>query len=222
MNFTPQYRIPMVDFIGRPKTINDAPQDELGAKLLILYALGSLAWDYAGTCRDIVADQRIEETKVLSRKIRKLKEDYDRTRNSAIHTESRRIEKDFGESVEEQFNDSIVKLNYGIANERKVSELSFMQQSLVKSVQMAMTVLDAMALYENDCRAWLKRQGINHSVLLTKHFDELRRLLPGFAGDCYNPWSEARRITAAKLFNKIRNLKVRCKDGFEIHTITER
>lgn len=222
MNTAAQYNIPMVDFMGKKRTIDELSQeesDELGAMIMKIYAIGSLAWDYAGTCRDIAAELRIQETKKLSRLVKQLKEDYDRCRQGALSGDNVELEKQLGEDFEADMDEALRKLNYGIEADRKVSDLTLMHKYLVKSTQMAMTMLDAMRLMEYDIRKWFTAHGVGSQKILTAHYDKLRQVLPGFAGNCYDPFSEARRITAAVIRNKMDQLIIEQTGGFEIRQI---
>lgn len=185
-----------------PKTTRDIPQRPLARMAAKLYFLGALAWDYADTVCNVAASLHIKETKPLSRAVRELNRDYDRFRNRFLNGNDLEAETRLAILFEDVCQKHFTKLNYGVASDKSVNGLSRDYEMLVKAVQMAMTVIDTMKLYAAECDDWIRKQGVTdrHSIL-SDHFLRLAILLPQFAGDCYNPNSEARKITA-KILNK--------------------
>lgn len=81
---------------------NEISLDEIKTKIdketLFLFAfvpfvIAEIAWDYADTCVDLASILRISETKRLSRRVRELRQEYERHRSGLDYTH-RKIEAD--------------------------------------------------------------------------------------------------------------------------------
>lgn len=197
-----------------PKTIEDLPQKPLLRMMAKICIVGSLAWDYAETVRTLAAQMRLPDTIKLSRAMRELHADFDRFRQTSLSAADVRKETNLGLLFEQICEEHLSKFSYGFNSEKEIAMLSDDFRMLVKAVQMAMTVIDAMKLYAADCDRWITENGVfaAHSVL-PDHFRRLALLLPGFAGDCYNPDSESRRITARILYNEIKRIDIYDENG---------
>lgn len=195
----------------RPKEAADLPQKPLARMAVIIFMLGSLAWDYADTCCNIAASMKIDPLKKLSRAVRQLRREYDSFRSPLMRGESIAEESRLALMFEEICEEHFVRLNYGVDSEKKISRLNTDHKMLVNAVQMAMTVLDTMKLYAAECDKWIRSQGFDGHSILADHFVRLAILLPQFAGDCYNPASEARRLTARILLKEIKQIDI-CRE----------
>lgn len=204
--YNPRYSV--FDYgIINTKTFEDLPQRQLQAMVTKLYLLCFLGWDYTFTVLDIAVQRRIHQTKPLCRAVRKLKHDYDRQR--ALNAEDTEIEMVLAEMFEDGAREHLNKLSYGLQNEIAAYGLDDENMYLVQAVQMAMTVVDAVRMYARECDTWIREQGVKtrHSIL-SDHFTALGRLLPEFAGDCYDRHSETRYITAMIILNEIKKLEI--------------
>lgn len=195
------------------KTTKDIPQRPLARMAAKLYLLGALAWDYADTVCNIAASLRIDATKPVSRAVRELKREYDRFRSRSLCDADIKKESELALLFEELCESHFAKLNYGVSSDKLTTGLDKDYELLIKSVQMAMTVIDTMKLYAADCDKWIREQGVNAHSILADHYLRLATLLPQFAGDCYNANMEARKLTAKILLNEIKNIEIHDEHG---------
>ncbi len=204
--------IPVIDFLGRggKPALTENDLCRMGAKL---YMLGSLAWDYADTVCNISAQLGIQETKKLCRAVRELKRDYDRCRNSAVRDADIAKETELGLLFEQVCGEHFAKLNYGTASDKAAAGLGEDSMMLLKAVQMAMAVLDAMALYAGECDRRIREAKPGLHSIMADHFRRLAILLPHFAGDCAEAGREARKLTARILLNEIKRIDICDEDG---------
>lgn len=175
-----------------------------------IYFVGALAWDYTETVLDIAAQMKISETKKLSRTIRELRRNYDRLRAIDLDAEHIRQEWKLAELFETVNKDHISRLCNGLLTEiRHNHKLNGDYESLVEAVQIALTMLDALRLYADQCDAFIKKYypDAPHSIL-PDHFTQLSVLLPEYAGDCYYSHSKARDTTARILLNEINRIEL--------------
>ena len=206
---TPFQQLPMtfppIDLFPRKKTIEDLPQREFLKRGFKIFMLGSLAWDYTDTVLDMMKHLRLpDETKKVTRRIRNLKEDYDHVHSKSLSKSDITEEKNIAEQFEDLCREHLNKLVFSLNNEKIVADVIRDHKILVNSIQQALTVIDTMKIYAAKCDRWIKDNGV-HGVnsILPVHFIHLSKLLPLLAGDCYNPDSEARRITARILFKEL-------------------
>lgn len=191
------------------RSLDDVPYKTIGRMAVKINLVAALAWDYALTVLDIAAQMRISSTKPLARAVRDLKRDYDILR-SGLDNDHLRAEWRLAEIFESVNRDNFSRLCYGLLNEiRRDTNLSGPYESLVEAVQMALTVIDTLRLYGDQCDNYIRRYYPNapHGIL-PDHFARLSALLPHFAGDCYDDHSETRRITARILFNEINRIEL--------------
>lgn len=195
----------------RPRhSLADVPQVELVYRTIKIYLVGALAWDYTETILDQVVQMRLQATKKLSRTIRELRRDYDSVRAQDLDAHYIRREWELAETFESLVSDKLRRLHHGIVNEtRHNHNLNRDYELLVESVQTAMTVLDALILYAGESDAFIHRYypEAPHSIL-PDHFRVLAKLLPEFAGDCYDKNSPSRSITAKALLNEINAIEM--------------
>lgn len=193
----------------RRPTLDDVPQDELLHRSVCLYLIGALVWDYTDTVLKLVAQMRVDSLKRLSRSVRELRLDYDRVRSQDLDTAYIRREWELAEMFEDVNKDTFDSLCNGLLIEiRRDTALDDDNVILVEAVQIAMTMLDALRLYADRCDRFIRRYypTASHSIL-PDHFRRLAILLPEYAGDCYDRYSNSRQLTARILLNRINEIK---------------
>lgn len=194
----------------RRGSLDDVPQDELVYRTIKIYLIGALAWDYSETVLDMAAQMRIAETKKLSRTIRSIRRDYDSLRAQDLDEYHLRREWELAEHFETIVARNFAQLRNGLIDEMRYRHrLNRDNELLVESVQIAMAVLDALMLYAVQCDEFIRKYypGAPHSIL-PDHFKLLAKLLPEFAGDCYDRDSMSRQITAKILLNEINAIEM--------------
>lgn len=206
---------PPIDLFPRKKTIDDLPQREFLKRGFKVFMLGSLAWDYTDTVLDMMKHLRLpDETKKVTRRIRNLKEDYDRVHSKSLSKSDIAEEKNVAEQFEDLCREHLNKLVFSLNNEKIVADVIRDHKILVNSVQQALTVIDAMKIYAAKCDRWIWDNGVHDAnSILPVHFIHLSKLLPLLAGDCYNPDSEARRITAMILYKSLDRIELYDNEG---------
>lgn len=195
----------------KAKSFFDIPKDILSKKAVKMYIIGALVWDYAETVIDIAAQMKLGgETKRLSRAVRVLHRDYQQIRAAHLDNNSLKREWELTELFEMINEDVFKRLCHGLNAEiHRDTELNRDYAGLVEAVQMALTLLDTLFLYAEQCDDYIREYypQAPHSIL-PDHFRKLRILLPEFAGDCYDKDSQARSLTAKILLNKINEIEL--------------
>lgn len=202
------YSIPLIGTTQRQRqgSLNDVPKEKLDK----LYLVGALVWDHTETVLDIAAQMRISSCRKLSRTIRELRKNYDRIRSKDLDNAHIRREQELAEMFEEINKEVFTRLCNGLIMEiRHDTNLNNEYEILVESVQMAMTVLDALMLYAAQCDKFIRKYypSAPHSIL-PDHFRRLAILLPEYAGDCYDRHSQTRYVTARILLNEINKIEL--------------
>lgn len=193
----------------RRKTKEDLPHDILARMVAKSCILGALAWDYTDTVLNIAARMRIGKTKPLSRAVKKLHDEWRWFRHGVIDAGHLDKETELAMLFEDINTKAFSRLCQGLRLEiGRDTQLSEDFTMLVCAVQMAMTVIDTLKLYDARCGQWMESQGVPGLTVIPHHYGRLALLLPEFAGDCYNPKSEARRITAKILYNEIMRVEL--------------
>lgn len=196
------------------KTAEDL-SDTIRLRMVVkMLLLGTLAWDYTDTVLKIAAQMQIQETKKVSRAIKEIKREYDQFISPMLHGDDTRFLSGLSVLFEDVNAKAFKRLCDGLAVEigSKVTP-SDEEMYLLKAVQMVMTVLDAMNLYDADCRAWMEAEGVPNHTVIPSHFARLAILIPQYAGNCYDPKSESRRITAKILYNETKLIELYGDDG---------
>lgn len=197
-------------FERRRRTLDDVPQRELLTRSVRLYLVGALVWDYTDSVLALAAQMRNPATKALTRAVRALRLDYDRVRAQDLDRAYIAREWQLAEKFEDINSDAFSRLCNGLLTEiRRDTSLDDANVLLVESVQMALTVLDAVRLFADECDAFIRRYcpEAPHSIL-PDHFKRLAILLPEYAGDCYDRYSNTRHLTARTLLNRIKEIKL--------------
>lgn len=196
------------------RTKEDLPQDILAQMVAKTCVLGALAWDYADTVVKLASVMRIEKTRGLSRAVKALYDEYRWMRHNVIDSGHAEKEKELAELFEEINAKAFSRLCQGLRLEiGRNTGLNEDYTTLVCAVQMAMTVIDTMRLHDAECSRWMESQGVAGLTVIPGQYDRLAILLPEFAGDCYDPKSEARRITSRILYNEISRVEFCSDDG---------
>lgn len=193
----------------RRPTLDDVPQDELLHRSICLYLVGALVWDYTDTVLKLAGQMKISKTKRLSRAVRELRLDYDRVRAQDLDRDYIRREWELAEMFEDVNKDTFDCLCNGLLTEiRRDTALDDDNAILVEAVQIAMTMLDALRLYADQCDRFIRRHypAASHSIL-PDHFRRLAILLPEYAGDCYDRYSNTRQLTARVLLDRINEIQ---------------
>ena len=200
---------PALTLERRRPTLDDVPQDELLHRSICLYLVGALVWDYTDTVLKLAGQMKISKTRRLSRAVRELRLDYDRVRAQDLDRDYIRREWELAEMFEDVNKDTFDCLCNGLLTEiRRDTALDDDNAILVEAVQIAMTMLDALRLYADQCDRFIRRYypAAPHSIL-PDHFRRLAILLPEYAGDCYDRYSNTRQLTARVLLDRINEIQ---------------
>lgn len=179
---------------------------------LRLYTLTNLAWQYIDTVLDLCVQMRQPETRPLVRAVREIRREYDQFRARSVDDESARKETERTELFEDIHSEDFRKLFYGLENEVGKLGLTPDYKNLVLATQQALTVMDAVKVYARKLDEKMRRE---YSLfcpdcsLVQTEFLRLYGLIPQFAGDCYRPNIEARRLTANILANRVESIIMR-------------
>ena len=182
------------------------------ARQLTRYALAhdilaNLAWSYIGTVIQIASDRRISELKDVARRLRSAQRSYEKQRHSFLLDNISDHMAAISDGLEEECEVQLNQLCFGVANDRSASGLEGSSMMLVKAVQMAMTVLDAISANDRMTDDYIRDHHISDAARrYDAHFVIARKLVPLFAGDCYAPRLEARRIVSRFIHNKALSL----------------
>lgn len=170
----------------------------------------NLTWDYVDTICDLCIGMRLEPTKRLVRQIRGLKREYDHFRWCCIDRDMENSETDHGLRIEDSFRDDFGKLLNGIEIEVNKLDLIKSHKSLVIAVQQALTLMDAVKIYARWCDSQIASYDVwvCDCCMVQTEFLKLYPIIPEFAGDCYQPDIEARRLTAGILANRLRSIRL--------------
>lgn len=196
-----------------PSKLPDNPAKALDAvpeRLLVewsfkLYAMCALGWDYVETLCDQCIIMRLNATKPLVRKIRELKRSYEQFRSCVMTQEASDNEMEHALNFEEYVRDDFNKLMNAVEPEVNKLDLLPDHRLLVMAVHKALAVMEAVKQYAQ----WCDRQIASYGVwvcdccMVQTEFLQLYPLIPLFAGDCYQPDIEGRRLTASILVNRI-------------------
>lgn len=165
--------------------------------------LANLAWGYIDTVIKLASDKRISELKEVARRLRQAQRAYEKQRHSYLLDDISEHMAVISDSLEEECEVQLNQLCFGVANDRSASGLEGPDMMLVKAVQMAMTILDAIAANDRLTDTYISSHHISDTARrYDAYFVIARRLVPLFAGDCYAPRLEARRIVARFVHNK--------------------
>lgn len=199
---------------GAHKSAEDLPENDRARMVVKICLLSELAWNYTDTVLDIVSQMGLQSTKALSRNVRELKREYEQFLNPILSGKDMAHARRLSDLFEDLNAKAFSRLCQGLRAEmgRKVVLLKEYEY-LVVAVQMVMTVIDAMRLYDADCRRWMESQGVLDHTVIPSHISRLAVLMPQYAGDCYDPKSEARRITAGILYNDIKAIELYDEKG---------
>jgi len=158
---------------------------------------------------------QLDKTKQLVRTVRTLKRDYDRFRWSSMGTDGEADEAHRGEAIEQNMNADLDRLFNGLELEVKKLGLSQDYTILVIAVQQALTLMDAVRIYARWCDSEFHKRGVwvDDCCMVQKEFLALYAIIPQFAGDCYRPDMESRKLTAKIIENKLQEIEVRTIDN---------
>lgn len=191
-------------------TIYAVPDDKLVEWSLKLFSLMNLTWTYVDTICDLCVQMRRKETKGLVRTVRELKREYDRFRQYCMPPELEKDEERRALLFEEYYSTDFDRLFNGLHNEVSKLGLDEDNRIYVIAVQQCLTLIDAVKLYARWCDAEIAKYGawVCDCCMVHSAFLMLAELMPRFAGDCYQPDLETRRLTAGILKNRLLTLKI--------------
>lgn len=203
-------RLPVMAYAPRQKGIYDIPQKKgLSHRAIKVYLLGALVWDYTETVLDLASQMRINETKKLARAVRTLRDDYDRLQRDSLMTDHLEHIRDLSILFERICRTHLERMCNGIRTDLgRYPDLSAEYRMLLIAVYSALTVLNALTIYGNECDAWIRKHGIHGNSILGTQLPRLAILLKEFAGDKYNPHIEACLITARILCNELKQIEL--------------
>ena len=189
----------------KPGGLEKVPDDLLVEWSFKLFALMNLTWDYIDTICDICIAQKIGPTKPLVRAVRSCKTEYDRFRWQVMSRKMEEDEAEHGLRFEERYGDDFRRLLFGIELEVNKHDLVPAHRTLVIAVQQALTLMDAVKVYARRCDSRIASFGawVCDCCMVHTEFMKLYDIIPQFAGDCYDPCIEARKLTAGILANRL-------------------
>ena len=192
----------------RKNGIEAVPDNLLTEWSFKLFALMNLTWDYVDTICDLCISMKLQPTKPLVRTIRALRREYDRFRQRSVDSETERNETDHGLRFEERFGEDFRRLTNGIEIEVNKLDLTHDHRLLVIAVQQALTLMDAVKIYARWCDREIAGFGVwvCDCCMVQTEFLKLYPLIPQFAGDCYQPGINARKLTASILVNRLKEM----------------
>ena len=211
---------PILNFSAVPRQSWHCVVDVVPPRVLVdwalrLYTLTNLAWQYIDTVLDISVQMRQPETKKLVRAVRQIRREYDQFRAKSVDDESARKETERTELFEDIHSEDFRKLFFGLENEVGKLGLKPQHRDLLVATQQALTVMDSVKVYARRLDEKMRRE---YSLfcpdcsLVQVEFLRLYGLIPQFAGDCYRPDIEARRLTARILANRVESIVMRYED----------
>lgn len=192
----------------RKKSIEDVPDELLTEWSYKLFALMNLTWDYVETICNLCIGMRLQPTKPLVREVRALKREYDRFRWRSVDSHMESCETDHALRFEDRFRDDFSRLLNGIDLEVAKLDLTHDHRLLVIAVQQALTLMDAVKIYARWCDREIAGFGVwvCDCCMVQTEFLKLYPLIPQFAGDCYQPGINARKLTASILVNRLKEM----------------
>ncbi|MBD5223880.1 MAG: hypothetical protein HDS71_07535 [Bacteroidales bacterium] len=198
------------DIRKRKKTIEAVPDEILVDMSTRLFALMNLAWDYVDTILDICISLRISETKPLVRRIRELKREYDKFRWPSMGKTLEKDEENLGLEIEEKLSVDFYRLFNGVEHEVNKLNLTQEHKTLVIATQQALTLMDAVKIYARRCDKKIASYDVwvCDCCMVQTDFMKLYPLIPLFAGDCYQPNINARKLSAGIIANKLQDLEL--------------
>lgn len=196
------------------KTAEDLPVNERARMVVKVCMLCELIWNYTDTVRDIASQMKIQQTKAVSRAVRELHREYEQFLSPILHANSIAHARGLSELFESINTKTFNRLCEGLRVEMgRTLSLEKKSEYLILAVQMVMTVIDAIRLFDADCCAWMESQGVENHTVVPSHIRRLAILIPQYAGDCYDPHSKARKITARILYNDIKAIELYDEKG---------
>lgn len=209
--------LPAIDLLPTPpakQSVESLPANTRARMVVKTCMLCELAWDYTGTVLDIAAQMKLQPLKAASRLIKELRRNYERFLSPVLSSKDLAFARGLSELFEDVNNRTFSRLCNGLRTEMGRSlVIEKESEYMILAVQMVMTVIDAMKLYDRDCRAWMESYGVRDHTVIPSHMSQLAQLIPLYAGDLYDDKSEARRLTARILYNDVKSLEIYDEHG---------
>lgn len=198
------------------KTIRDVPKEILADMSIRLFALMNLTWDYIDTICDLCVSLRISETKPLVRTVRELKREYDKFRWSVVDSDHEKKETNTGLEIEEKLSADFDRLFNGVELEVNRLKLKREHKTLVIATQQALTLMDAVKIFARRCDKKIASYDVwvCDCCMVMTEFMKLYPLIPEFAGDCYQPDLDARKLSAGIIANKLHDLELESMEEY--------
>lgn len=113
------------------------------------FVIGEVAWDYADSCMDMAKLLRLHETKRLCRRIRELRNGYDRIRYQHIDSAHRQSEEDNMILFQENYKDFFNKLHINIKGQVSIEHPGLNSEShlLITAAYSCAVVLRSLFKY---------------------------------------------------------------------------
>lgn len=170
-----------------------------------LHVLAQLVWDYADTVINWAGKALgLEEVKETARKVRQLKQEYDRRRQPQLGSEVIEMERRAAEAFEAECGNDLKRLAFSLRNEisRAFPGLDPKTGTLIQAVQECQTMIDALRQWAQRSDAVVHSYGVwRHSVMYDEMVPLASMIERFMVGRKFE--SEARRLTASILLNKI-------------------
>lgn len=171
---------------GIAKIKSTLTRDELLRFGYVPFVVARLVWDYADTIIDICIQMRLAETKQLSRTVRKLKTEYDRTRLPYIDKQ-REDNEECGMLIIEEAVKSNANLYYADLKrqvQHEYPELYTDYRYLIFAVYQCRLLLKALLAYAEKQRAHIaEKMGWNIKSVLPRAIKVLEPIIIEFTGD---------------------------------------
>lgn len=171
---------------GIAKIKSTLTRDELLRFGYVPFVVARLVWDYADTIIDICIQMRLAETKQLSRTVRKLKTEYDRTRLPYIDKQ-REDNEECGMLIIEEAVKSNANLYYADLKcqvQHEYPELYTDYRYLIFAVYQCRLLLKALLAYAEKQRAHIaEKMGWNIKSVLPHAIKVLEPIIIEFTGD---------------------------------------
>lgn len=212
---------PLPRYVTTPppkKSVDDLPPDLVAGMAARYLMLLALSWDYVETIQQLAKLLNAHQTKAASRRIHELRRAYNQRLAGSLSDHDVCAQKRIALLFEQICRPHLNKLHWALRNETKQRHPGLAEDwlDLVEAVDTALTVLDAASSYAHNCDSVLRAQGVAGHSMLTADISELIRLLPLFAGDCYNSKSEARKLTSRIRLNELKKIDLVDEHGNEM------
>lgn len=189
------------------EVLQKIPEDTLRKMIATMAIITHLAWSWVDTVLDLAKLMKLEEVKVISRRLRELQREKERYRSGIVSSKLAAKEAQLADWFQDVFADYIDGLHEALENEisDKHPDGDYNYRMLIQSVYEAMTAIQVVRLYNQHCTAILAEHDIHDYTLIDPNLREVDKLLPEYCGDWWGGLPEVCRTTANILFIKVIN-----------------